>query len=178
MRELTEAPGTETLVGLRDTALLHTLASSGLRVSELASLTVEQIVKQGRGYLLRVMGKNDVEYRDAHLSPKAFDAITAWLEARPVESPYIFTSFEGRGESRVTDRLMTPVALWQTIKRYADQCGMSNVKPHDLRRFVGTQLAKVDIRKAQKALGHKRIDTTARHYVLDELEVGATDNLY
>ncbi len=34
-----------------------------------------------------------------------------------------------------------------------------------------TQLTKVDIRKAQKALGHKRIDTTARHYVLDDIEV-------
>ena len=68
--------------------------------------------------------------------------------------------------------------MWQTIKKYADQAGLENVKPHDLRRFVGTQLAKKDIRKAQKALGHKRIDTTARHYVLDELEVGLTDNLY
>ena len=53
-----------------------------------------------------------------------------------------------------------------------------HIKPHDFRRFVGTQLAKSDIRKAQKALGHKRIDTTARHYVLDELEPGLTDNLY
>jgi hypothetical protein len=43
---------------------------------------------------------------------------------------------------------------------------------------VGTQLAKRDIRKAQKALGHKRIDTTAQHYVLDELEAGLTDELY
>jgi integrase len=51
-------------------------------------------------------------------------------------------------------------------------------EPHDFRRFVGTQLAKQNIRKAQKALGHKRIDTTAQHYVLDELEVGLTDDLY
>jgi len=178
MRELTEAPGTDTLVGLRDTALMHTLASSGLRVSELASLRQDQVVKQGKGYLLKVLGKNDVEYRDAHLSPRAYDAIMAWLEARPVESLYIFTSFEGRGESRVTDKPMSEVGVWETIKKYAEQCGLKNVKPHDLRRFVGTQLARVDIRKAQKALGHKRIDTTARHYVLDDLEVGATDNLY
>ena len=52
------------------------------------------------------------------------------------------------------------------------------VKPHDFRRFVGTQLAAKDIRKAQKALGHKSIEVTARHYVLDELEVGLTDHLY
>jgi integrase len=52
------------------------------------------------------------------------------------------------------------------------------VKPHDFRRFVGTQLAAKDIRKAQLALGHKSIEVTARHYVLDELKVGLTDNLY
>jgi integrase len=73
---------------------------------------------------------------------------------------------------------MSEVGVWQTIVKYAERVGLENVKPHDLRRFVGTQLARVDIRKAQKALGHKRIDTTARHYVLDELEVGLTDNLY
>ena len=52
------------------------------------------------------------------------------------------------------------------------------MKPHDFRRFVGTELAKRDIRQAQKALGHKRIETTARHYVLDELAGGLTDGLY
>jgi integrase/recombinase XerD len=178
MRTLTDAPDTRTLVGLRDAALLHTLASSGLRVSELANLTQVQIVKSGNGYLLQVRGKNDAEYRDAHLSPTAYNAIQNWLEARPVVSAYVFTSFAGRGDSRATHEPMTEVAVWQTIKRYAEDCGLDNVKPHDLRRFVGTQLAKVDIRKAQKALGHKRIDTTARHYVLDELEVGLTDHLY
>ncbi len=52
------------------------------------------------------------------------------------------------------------------------------MKPHDFRRFVGTQLARKDIRMAQKALGHKRLETTVRHYVLDELEPGLTDDLY
>jgi hypothetical protein len=45
-------------------------------------------------------------------------------------------------------------------------------------RFVGTQLAKRDIRRAQKALGHKGIDTMAWHYVLDELDEGLTGDLY
>lgn len=178
MRKLTDTPDTRTLVGLRDAALLHTLASSGLRASELASLTQAQVVKQANGYTLRIRGKNDVEYRDAHLSPRAYGAIQTWLEARSVISPYIFTSFAGRGESRATHDHMTEVAVWQTITKYADMAGLENVKPHDLRRFVGTQLAKQDIRKAQRALGHKRIETTAKHYVLDELEVGLTDNLY
>jgi integrase len=45
---------------------------------------------------------------------------------------------------------------------YADQVGLSHIKPHDFRHFVGTQLAKRDIRTAQTALGHTRIDTTVQ----------------
>lgn len=178
MSARTKAPGTDTLVGLRDTALFHTSASSGLRVSELASLTTSQTTKQGKGYLLSVRGKNDTEYRDAHLFPTAYNSIHAWLEARPVQSEFIFTSFDGRGDTRLNDKPMSEVGVWQTIVKNAERVGLENVKPHDIRRFVGTQLARMDIRKAQKALRHKRIDTTARHYILDELEVGLTDNLY
>jgi integrase/recombinase XerD len=178
MKRLTEAPGTDTLVGLRDTALLHTLASSGLRVSELASLTKAQVVRRGRSYFLSVMGKTDIEHRDTPLSPAAYAAIMLWLEKRPVESEYIFTSFDGRGDSRVNDKPMSEVGVWKLIVKYAGEMGIKNVKPHDFRRFVGTELASKDIRKVQKALGHKRIETTAKHYVLDELEGGLTDNLY
>ncbi len=70
---------------------------------------------------------------------------------------------------------MSAVNVWRTVQHYAALVGLAHIKPHDFRRFVGTQFAKEDIRRAQKALGHKRIDTTARHYVLDELEVGLTD---
>ena len=73
---------------------------------------------------------------------------------------------------------MDPSAVWRVVRAYTEVAGLVGVKPHNFRRFVGTQLAAGDIRKAQKALGHKRIDTTARHYVLDELEPGLTDDLY
>jgi len=177
MRRLCDAPDATTLKGVRDQALLATLASSALRVDELATLTVEQIVPQGRGYLLRILGKNDVEHRDAPLSREAHDLIQVWLAARPVASSAIFTSFGGRG-GRASAAPMSAVSVWRTVQHYADLIGLAHIKPHDFRRFVGTQLAKGDIRRAQKALGHKRIDTTARHYVLDELEVGLTDDLY
>jgi len=185
MRELVDMPDTSTLVGIRDYALLLTLASSGLRVSELASLTQAQIITttsnktyNRKAYLLRVMGKNDTEYREAHLSAKAHDAIETWLEERQTISPYIFTGFSGRGDSRATHEPMSEQAIGQLLTKYAHQAGMSDVKPHDFRRFVGTQLAKDDIRKAQKALGHKDIRTTAKHYVLDEIEAGLTDDLF
>src|SRR5258707_830955 len=183
MRRLCDAPDVTTLVGLRDRALLATLASSGLRVSEAVSLRYEQIEQQGPGYMLKIIGKSDVTPRDAHLSVEAKGLIHAWLAARPVESDYIFTSFSGRGvgmgeNSHLTARPLSDVGAWRIVGGYAEACGLAHIKPHDFRRFVGTILAKRDIRLAQKALGHARIDTTAAHYILDELTVGATDNLY
>lgn len=177
MRTVCETPAADALIGLRDTALLATLASSGLRVSELAELTSAQIKRKKGGYILLIRGKNDVEFRDAHLSKEAYDHIQRWLATRPINSSYIFTAFDGRGE-RLTDRPLSTEAVWLIVRKYSRTVGMDDVKPHDFRRFVGTELARKDIRLAQKALGHKRIETTARHYVLDELEPGLTDNLY
>jgi len=177
MRELCDSPDPDRLIGLRDRAMLATLASSGLRVSELAELTVSRVLKKGSGYVVLVRGKNDTEFREAHLSREAFAHIQTWLDIRHVDSDYIFTAFEGRGQ-RLSSRPLSAVAIWQIVRRYSLENGLSDVKPHDFRRFVGTQLARADIRKAQKALGHKRLETTARHYVLDELEPGLTDDLY
>ena len=177
MRTVCDTPATERLIGLRDTALLATLASSGLRVSETATLTRQHIRAKGSGFVVLVRGKNDIEFREAPLSREAHGHIQAWLAERPVESDYIFTAFDGRGE-RVSERPMSAVAIWRVVRKYADEAGLTDVKPHDFRRFVGTQLARSNLRHAQKALGHKRLETTARHYILDELEAGLTDNLY
>jgi integrase/recombinase XerD len=177
MRVVCDLPELERLIGLRDTALLATLASSGLRVSELVTLTHSQIHAKGRSYIVMVRGKNDVEPREAPLSREAYRHIQTWVEARPIHSEYIFTAFDGRG-ARLSTRPLSPTATWNIVKKYAQEAGLNDVKPHDFRRFVGTQLAHTNIRNAQKALGHKRLETTARHYVLDELEAGLTDDLY
>jgi site-specific recombinase XerD len=177
MRKMCDTPAVEALLGLRDTALLATLASSGLRVSEVVGLTLEQIRPKGNSYVVLVRGKNDITPREAPLSREAFSHIEAWLAKRPVRTSILFTSFSGRGE-RATDRPMSAVSIWRVVRKYADEAGVDDVKPHDFRRFVGTQLARSNLRMAQKALGHKRLETTARHYILDELEAGLTDDLY
>lgn len=128
-------------------------------------------------YIVSVIGKKDIDPRDAHLSPEAYTAIMDWIAARPVISDAIFTSFEGRGQ-RCSIKAMSETAVWLIVTHYAELVGLGHVKPHDFRRFVGTQLAAEDIRKAQKALGHKSIEITSRHYVLDTLEPGATDHLF
>ena len=177
MRRLCEAPDPQTLRGRRDRALLATLASSGCRVSEVVTLPMAQLTARDGRFVLQVLGKNETVPREAPLSQEAYALIQAWLARRPVESAYLFTSFAGRGP-RVTAKPMSPTAVWQLVQYYTAAVDLRHVKPHDFRRFVGTELAKKDIRQAQKALGHKRIETTAKHYVLDELEVGLTDNLY
>lgn len=177
MRQLCETPDPRTLIGRRDRALLHTLATSGCRVSEVVTLTAAQLLSRDGHFFLAVLGKNQTEARTAPLSHEAYASIQAWLARRPVESASLFTSFAGKGH-RPTARPMHLTAAWRAVQRAARRVELAHVKPHDFRRFVGTELARRDIRLAQKALGHKRIETTARHYVLDELAGGLTDGLY
>ena len=185
MRALCDWPDTRTLVGLRDRAMLHTLASSGLRISELVSLTSEQIDQQGDFFTMRILGKTDIEPRLAPLSREAKQHIDAWIERRTVASDYVFTSFEGREcyplaapvFSRLTAEPMSDVSAWRIITGYAEACGLEHVHPHDFRRFVATELSAKDVIQAQRALGHKNLNTTQR-YVLSGLKPGLTDNLY
>ena len=183
MRRLIDSIDTSTLVGLRNKALFLTLASSGLRVKELSRLTQPQILQKEQKYLLHMYaeeGKNQKEDREAHISPEAVEAIRVWLAARPVQSKYIFTSFEGRSKNeakRALAKPITPQGAWLVVKNIAEPL-IPDVKPHDFRRFVGTQLImQKGLTHAQKALGHKDISTTTK-YDLSEIEAGATDNLF
>lgn len=177
MQRLTSAPNQLTKLGKRDAAILHTLATSGVRISEAAKLTRDRVKHQDGNYYIEVKGKNDENYRRALLSKTAYDAIQAWLQERNTECPYIFTSFTNATlQSR--EKPMTAVALWQTVQGYANTCNLSHIKPHDFRRFVGTTITqKHGIRKAQQALGHKNIGTTTQ-YDLSPLELGLTNDLY
>ena len=186
MRAICTAPNASSLAGKMHRALLATLAGSGCRISEVVSLTPSQIEygtdDDGRsGWYLMVMGKNETEAGKRPLSDEANRLIQQWLTARSaagVNSDHIFTGFSGRGSRGPRITPITTVSAWELVQRYAEAAGVPNVKPHDFRRFVGTRLAKKDIRLAQKALGHKRIETTARHYVMDDLPLGMTNSLY
>ena len=187
MRAIVEQPDTDTLAGMMHHALLKTLAGCGMRITEAVTLKRSQIRwepdgEDGKaGWVADIAGKNKSEATARPLDKGAVVAIEAWLQARSaagIESEYIFTGFTGRGDSRIGDQPINRVSAWQMVQRYALLAGCPNVKPHDLRRFVGTRLAKKDIRLAQKQLGHARLETTAQHYVLDGVHTGATDDLY
>ena len=180
MRRLCDAPATTRLIGWRDRALLHTLASSGCRVSEVVSLTSAQVVLRQGSFFVSVLGKNQLTPRKAPLSHEAYAAMEAWLARRPVASAYLFTSFGGKGH-RPTPRPLHISAAWRVVRKYGRQIGLQEgLTVHTFRKFVGTQVAaKHGLRAAQLTLGHKRLETTARFYVLDdELAGGLTDHLY
>lgn len=178
VRRLCDEPDLSTLKGFRDRALLHTLASSGCRVSGVVTLTERQILRRDGSFFLEVIDKNRTEPREAPLSQEAYAAIQSWLARRPLVSDFLFTSFGGKG-NRPTPRPLHISSAWRVVTHYAARAGIcEGATPHDLRRFLGTELARDDIRMAQKALGHRSIQTTAAHYVLDELRGGLSDELY
>lgn len=187
MDAICNAPDTSTAAGMMHRALLLTLRGTGGRISDVVTLTVDQLQeytakKDGRrGWVVYLMGKNEDTPTPVEISRQAKEAIDAWLTVRRerfgVDVPAIFTGFTGRGDRQPTASHITRQAAWQLVTRYAGKVDLQHVKPHDFRRYVGTQLAETDIRLAQKQLRHKRIETTAQHYVLDDVKLGHMDNL-
>ena len=175
MQQLCSMPDTSTLVGLRDRALLLTLATSGVRASECGGLLVDRIYHKEGGYIIQVMGKKDVEYRDANLSPLAYTAIQTWLSARGIASPYVFTQFSDFGETP-NAHPMTARAIWEAVKTYATSIGLDYISPHSFRRYLAQNLAPIDLNMARISLGHASVATTQR-YLLNQLTVGVTDGV-
>jgi integrase/recombinase XerD len=176
-RQFCDAPDPQTLLGLRDRALLHTLAGSGCRITEVVTLTAGQITARDGGWFLQVLGKRQKGRREA----PAYACLQTWLGQRagvgvPPRAP-LFTRFAAGGQVPTALPLST-VSAWRAVRKYALQCGLPQIKPHDFRRFVGTELAKRNLRQAQRALGHQRLETTVAHYVLYELQPGLTEGLY
>jgi integrase/recombinase XerD len=144
--------------GLRDRALLELFYSSGLRVSELSALLLQQVDLE-HGFI-RVFGKGAKE-RVVPLGGKARDALVTYLAAgrphlvRARTGSQFFLNKHGAALSRV--------ALWMIVKAHARRAGITrNVKPHLLRHSFATHLLTggADLRAIQEMLGHASIATT------------------
>jgi len=143
---------------LRDRALLELFYSSGLRVSELAALTLQQVDLEGG--LARVFGKGSKE-RVVPMGARARDALGTWIASgrphfvRPRTRSELFLGRSGTGLSRVS--------LWSIVKKHARRAGIAKaVKPHLLRHTFATHLLSggADLRAIQEMLGHASISTT------------------
>ncbi len=153
-----DAPDPKTRFGLRDRAMLETFYGTGLRVSELAGLTMEDLHLDER--YVRCMGKGRKE-RVVPLGEAARDCLRHYLdEGRPAftggrESRYVFLTVRKKPFSRK--------GLWKLIKHYAKEAGiMKNVTPHTLRHSFATHLLAngAPLRVIQEMLGHADISTT------------------
>jgi len=155
---LLTAPDETTPQGLRDRAMLELMYSSGLRVSELCGMLIQDVDLDNR--TLRVHGKGSKE-RVVPLGSHAAAALERYLEVarpkllKPRTGSELFLSQWGRGLSRKT--------FWVMIKKTAALAGIEQpVKPHLLRHSFATHLLEggADLRAIQEMLGHADIATT------------------
>jgi len=155
---LIESPEIITPIGLRDRSMLETLYSSGLRVSELVPLKLNQLnLSDG---VVRVLGKGAKE-RVLPLGEEAVDWIVRYLEdGRPSLlsgrlSDAVFVTNRGSSMSRQ--------AFWNLIQKYVLISGIKKqVSPHTLRHAFATHLLNhgADLRSVQLLLGHSDVSTT------------------
>ena len=156
--DLLAQPDTNTARGLRDAAMLELLYATGLRVSELVTLTLQQIdLNTG---VIKVLGKGSKE-RLVPMGEPAVNAVRHYLASARHEllnqqvCDALFVTSRGDG--------MTRQAFWKIIKRHALQAGITTaISPHVLRHAFATHLLNhgADLRVVQLLLGHSDITTT------------------
>lgn len=156
--DLLAAPKRNTVLGIRDHAIIQLFYSSGLRISEMSALTTDRLNLQ-QGYVMP-MGKGSKE-RVVPMGRDAIAALTEYLdESRPKLSgkricDNIFLSRRGTG--------ITRQRLWEVIKECAHKAGIKiNVTPHMIRHSFATHLIErgADLRIVQMMLGHADVSTT------------------
>lgn len=163
VEHLLETPSTETIDGLRDRAILETLFSTGLRVAELTALSREQFkIKPGVEYLeIAVRGKGG-RVRTVYFSPRAVQALRAYLHNRKDTDPALFISYSPRTQVG-EERRLTVRSIQNIVKKYLKIAGLPvMMSPHSLRHSYATDLLAngVDVRLVQEFLGHRNIATT------------------
>lgn len=169
IERLLAAPSADEPAGVRDRAMLYTMYASGLRVSELVKLKLDEVMLE-RG-LLSTRGKGGKQ----RMVPLG-DAAVVWIErylsevrglwAKPGE-PCLFVTPRGTGMSRQ--------AFWKLVVRYRVAAGIVKpVSPHKLRHSFATHLLEggADLRAVQAMLGHADISTTQvyTHVMRDHLK--------
>lgn len=155
---LLKAPETSNPLGYRDRAMLEMLYATGLRVSELVGLRLEQVsLRQG---VVKITGKGNKE-RLVPFGEEAMEWLEGYLQTiRPSilserQSAYLFVTNRGDG--------MTRQAFWHIIKRRAKEAGIvKELSPHTLRHAFATHLLNhgADLRVVQLLLGHSDLSTT------------------
>lgn len=157
VEDLLNAPNTEDPIQLRDKAMLEVLYATGLRVTELVSMRLDQLsIQQG---VVRIIGKGNKE-RLVPLGEEALDWMSTFLkqgrgQLLKSESDIVFPSKRGVAMTRQT--------FWHRIKIYSQIANIqADLSPHTLRHAFATHLLNhgADLRVVQMLLGHSDLSTT------------------
>lgn len=184
MVTLLDTPDTSSPLGLRDKAMLELLYASGLRLSELVGLNMEDVNVGSR--MVRVLGKGGKE-RLVPFNNTAADALRAYFRVRPLLEQEALKQREGPPKSvspwtSQTERRRTAASgplflnfrgarltgrsVHRHLRRYVAQCRVRyGVSPHAIRHSFATHLLEngADLRAIQELLGHVRLSTTQRY---------------
>ncbi len=159
LTRLLDAPARDTIEGKRDRAILELLFSTGLRISELCSLSVDDVDLTRDEFSVR--GKGD-KVRVVFLSDNAKSAIKNYLSDRKDMDDALFIRY-GKKAHLGEDPRVTPRTVQRLLKSCAAKAGITRkVTPHVIRHSFATDLLSngADLRSVQALLGHAHIGTT------------------
>jgi len=159
LRRLMSAPDQKTIEGKRDKAILELLFSTGLRISELCGLSIDDVDLTRDEFSVR--GKGD-KVRVVFVSDSARSTLQDYLQHRKDMDDAMFTRY-GRKMHDGGGLRLSPRAVQRLIKQYAVKAGITRkVTPHVIRHSFATDLLQngADLRSVQALLGHANIATT------------------
>ncbi len=163
VERLLEMPDLSKIAGLRDRALMECLFSTGLRVSELAKMSIDRIDLKTREF--QVIGKGR-KSRIAFLTDRAADWLNKYLTERKDAHKPIWIRFGGRKADPTMPgekKRLSIRGIQRIVEKYRLQAGLPvKVSPHVLRHSFATSLLSngADLRSVQEMLGHKNVSTT------------------
>ena len=159
LRRLMSAPDQKTIEGKRDKAILELLFSTGLRISELCGLSIDDVDLTRDEFSVRGKGE---KVRVVFVSDSARSTLQDYLQHRKDMDDAMFTRY-GRKMHDGGGLRLSPRAVQRLIKQYAVKAGITRkVTPHVIRHSFATDLLQngADLRSVQALLGHANIATT------------------
>jgi integrase len=124
----------ETLRDKRDYAIVAVLLGCGLRRAELAAASVQELQKREDHWVFADLIGKGGHIRTVPIPDWVGNALQAWTSEAAITTGPIFRAINKAG--RIPSHGFTPKVIWEVVKRAASTCGLSNVAPHDLRRYA------------------------------------------
>lgn len=142
---------------IRDVAVVTLLLHTGVRVSELCALTLEDVVMRERSGRIVVRSGKGNKRREVPLNSTARSAVTEWLKIRGDAPGALFTGRKGSS--------LTPRAVEYLLKKYSSKAGLENVTPHVFRHTFCKSLvdAGEPLDRVATLAGHENLNTTAKY---------------